>query len=72
VWFPYYSQTVTHKWIISPESGAMGNVSVDTDMIIANRRNRWRNTAAITSIQFLPNTGPNYLAGCRFGLYGIN
>jgi hypothetical protein len=31
----------------------------------------WRNTAAITSIQLFPVTGPNFLTGSSFYLYGI-
>jgi hypothetical protein len=31
----------------------------------------WNNTAAVTSVQFLPGTGPNFNIGCRFSLYGI-
>lgn len=32
----------------------------------------WNSTAAITSITVLPNTGPNFIAGSRFDLYGIS
>jgi hypothetical protein len=31
----------------------------------------WRNTNAITTIAISPNTGPNWVAGSRFSLYGI-
>jgi len=31
----------------------------------------WVNTSAITSISVLPVTGPNFVAGSRFSLYGI-
>ena len=31
----------------------------------------WNNTAAITSMNFVPVTGPNFLTGSSFYLYGI-
>jgi hypothetical protein len=31
----------------------------------------WRNTAAITSITFLPDSGTTFTSGCSFTLYGI-
>jgi hypothetical protein len=33
--------------------------------------NLYRNTTAITSITIVPNTGPNWLSGSSFYLYGI-
>jgi hypothetical protein len=31
----------------------------------------WRNSAAITSVKLYPNTGPNFVSGSSFYLYGI-
>jgi hypothetical protein len=31
----------------------------------------WNNTAAVTTLAFIPGTGPNFVAGSRFSLYGV-
>lgn len=31
----------------------------------------WQDTAAITSLTYLPDAGANFVTGCRFALYGI-
>lgn len=58
------------KWVLS-RSAAFGNVSAATDMLIQNYIGRWRGTGAITSLTLLPNTGPNFVSGCTFQLYGV-
>lgn len=65
-----YSRTDAEKWAFS-RGAAFGNVSADLDLFIQLLANRWRNPTAISSITLLPNTGPNFVSGSRFGLYGV-
>lgn len=58
------------KWILS-RSAVFGNVSADADLFLQVFAGRWRSTAAITSITLLPGTGPNFVAGSEFQLYGV-
>lgn len=48
-----------------------GNLSADTDVVLALRGGLWRKDNVITSITILPATGPNFVSGSRFQLYGI-
>jgi hypothetical protein len=31
----------------------------------------WRNTDSLTSVQILPGSGSNFVANCRFSIYGV-
>jgi hypothetical protein len=56
-----------------PFSGFMvteNNSSTSGTAIVAVS-NLWRNTATISSMNFFPITGPNFLTGSSFYLYGI-
>lgn len=65
-----YSLTDREKWL-QALSASFGDVSADADLREEYRTGRWRSTAAITSITLLPNTGPNFVAGSEFQLYGV-
>lgn len=52
-------------------SGRLGNVDNNNDMWCDANRYRWRNTNAVTTLTFLPGTGPNFVAGSRIDLYGV-
>lgn len=65
-----YTRTDNEKWILS-QSGVFGNVSADADLFVQVFAGRWRNTTAISSLTLLPLTGPNFVSGSRFGLYGV-
>jgi hypothetical protein len=52
-------------------SGVFGDVSADTDLLSLFRRGRWQNVNPITSITLTPGTGPNFIAGSRFQLFGF-
>jgi hypothetical protein len=67
---PGYENTNSEKWALI-QDGAFGDVSADSDMFSSWRHGRWRNTDAVTSIAFLPNIGPNFVANSIFTLYGI-
>jgi len=56
-----YSNTTTNKTILNRGNDALAYVSATIGL--------WRNTGAITSIQFLTNT--NFTDGNTFTLYGI-
>jgi hypothetical protein len=61
-----YSNTTTYKTTL----GRGSNAATETDAVV----NLWRNTAAVTSVQFaLGSTFPsnNIAAGSTFTLYGI-
>ena len=60
--FMDYSATDKHKTILT-------RTAVGLDFVEMNA-NRWGNTAAITSIQFIAND-QNFNAGSTFALYGI-
>lgn len=46
-------------------NGAVANFFHDTS------GGQWMSTAAISSLTLLPATGPNFVAGCVFALYGV-
>lgn len=66
-----YSQGATYEKYTTSYNTFFGNVSADADMFLQLRGGRWRSTAAITSITLLPATGPNFVAGTGFQLYGV-
>lgn len=47
------------------EDNSAGNARVGADAML------WRNTSAVSSILLTPNTGPNFVSGSSFYLYGI-
>ena len=66
--------------IYIPNYTSANNKSYSVDAVLENNATLaylgpiaglWSNTAAITSITLAPETGPNFLAGCTFSLYGI-
>lgn len=65
-----YSITNQEKWFINL-SVAFGDVSADTDLAGRYFLGRWRNKNPITSLVLVPNTGPNFVSGSRFQLYGV-
>lgn len=66
-----YAITTQEKWAIAL-SAAFGDVSADTDLAGRLFFNRWRSTAAITSLVLVPATGPNFVSGSIFQLYGLS
>jgi len=69
-WIYDYSRAGVEKWNMS-FSANFGDVSADADLRWEVRVGRWRNTNVITSATLLPATGPNFVSGSRFQLYGI-
>lgn len=67
--FPNYRSNTMEKqsWNIG------GNVGVPTagTIVCIFDNSHWRSTAAITQIDLFPSTGPNFVAGSVFQLYGI-
>lgn len=59
-----YSATDKHKTVISRGD----NAATGTEMICG----RWANTAAITTIQLLDQSGNSFAAGSTFALYGVS
>lgn len=66
-----YSQGAVYEKYTLSQNTFFGDVSADADMFYQSRGGRWRSTAAITSITLLPLTGPNFVAGSGFQLYGV-
>lgn len=71
VWIYAYSLSDREKWLYGL-SANFGDASADADLREEWRSGRWRNTTPISSITLLPNTGPNFVSGSRFQLYGVN
>lgn len=66
-----YSQAASYEKYTLSQNTFFGDVSADADMFYQSRGGRWRSTAAITSITLMPLTGPNFVAGSGFQLYGV-
>jgi hypothetical protein len=62
-----YSSTTVNKVFssegVSENSSVIGLQEIDSAL--------WSSTAAITSIVFVPETGPNFTTGSTFTLYGL-
>lgn len=71
VYIPGYARSDREKWAFSSSSGGFGNVDANADMWIFDYRGRWRSTAVIASVLIRPVTGPNFVAGSAFELYGM-
>ena len=65
---PHYAGTTLQKHIRYNCAFRTGTTAAD--IVMEDGGGNWRNTAAITSIVVVPNTG-NFAAGCRFTLYGL-
>lgn len=70
-WWLGYALADREKQSFTPATPAFGDVSAVSDMDIRVLSGRWRSTAAITSLTFIPQVGPNFVAGSRFALYGV-
>jgi len=70
-YFPGYALATQEKWCATSIHTKMGDVSALADLAVGIASSRWRSTAAITSLTIFPSTGPNFVAGSRFALYGI-
>lgn len=66
IYIPNYLVSVN-----KPLSGFSAAENNATSAIITAVASLWRNTAAITSIGIVPTTGPNFVSGSTFYLYGI-
>lgn len=69
VWIFDYSRTIEKRMV--GFTAVFGNLSADADMFALFRVGNWRNPNVITSITIIPATGPNFVSGSRFQLYGI-
>lgn len=58
-----YANTTTYKTVLDRRGYASSYTGADVSL--------WRNTAAITSISFIPENGDNWITGSTFTLYGI-
>jgi len=65
-----YALSTAEKWTLSA-CAAFGDVSADTDLFVQLRAGRFRDTTVIQQVAFLPLTGPNFISGSRFQIYGI-
>lgn len=67
--WPNYRSATAEKESINVSG--IESVPSAASMWVWLRVGHWRSTAAITSLTFLPNIGPNFVAGSIFQLYGI-
>ena len=70
VWMAGYASAVREKFAMIRAIVA-GNRGAWTDFQDTLSAGTWRNTAAINRVDFLPFTGPNFVAGSTIALYGI-
>ena len=63
------SYTVSQNKPVSGFQTTENNATASYMMTLAGL---WRNTAAITSITMVPDSGPNFMSGSSFYLYGIS
>ena len=72
IFWPDYSRSDREHYSLS-FSCIVGDLSADGDLGLTFRGSHWRPAvlAAITSLTLRPETGPNFVAGSRFALYGI-
>lgn len=69
---PSYSNTDTWKTCGNNAiSFSRGNASADADLGLVMGAGTWNSTAAIHTIRLYPNTGPNFVSGTRFYLWGV-
>lgn len=66
-----YSSASVEKVINSCPHSVYGNRNANTDIYMILAGGAWRNTNAVTSITILPQTGPNFVSGSIFQLYGL-
>jgi hypothetical protein len=66
IYFPQY--TVSRN---KPMYSYSGQASQPSPFYLTAISSLWTNTAAITSLAMYPETGPNWVAGSSFYLYGI-
>lgn len=68
VFFPAYTRAQHKGFLAYGGSRDLANVANIGLRLYAGW---WRNVAAITQIDILPTTGPNFVSGCSFYLYGL-
>jgi hypothetical protein len=70
VWIPDYASTVTTYKNFTSTSGGLKDA---TSPHLVDAGGSWNGGgAAISRITLVPGTGPNFLAGSRVTLYGLN
>jgi hypothetical protein len=68
IYIPNYTSTTTRPVSIT---GVTENTSAGGVYVTMATAANWRGTAAISTITLILQTGPNFLSGSRFDLYGI-
>jgi hypothetical protein len=69
-WIWDYAINTQDKFCIGL-SGRIGNLSADADLNIGVNLGHWQNLNVLMSLVLAPGTGPNFVSGSRFQLYGI-
>jgi len=64
-----YARTTFHKLVMARSTSHVGNAG--TDMSVVQLGGIWRNAAAINSISFFADSGPGFVAGSTFAVYGM-
>jgi hypothetical protein len=71
IWIQGYRFTDRETLAYSSNSGRFGDRSGLVDLFIRDHRGAWRSQNAVTRIDLFPTTGPNFVSGSRFTLYGL-
>jgi hypothetical protein len=66
IYFPNYTVAQNKQMAVASAQEDNGSLAY-----LTGTANLWRNTAAITSLAMYPETGPNWVTGSSFYLYGI-
>lgn len=69
IMIPHYADTVPYKGVNLIGGHLNAQVTLNIFMNLAHAV--WRDTSAINRVTLLPVFGTNFVAGCRFTLYGI-
>lgn len=69
IFIPGYS-VVGDKVVLGIAAG-FGNVSADADQFLRVQAVHWRNLNVLTSVSFVPQSGPNFVSGTKIQLYGM-
>lgn len=69
LFIPHYRNTVGHKTFTGTASTFFNDTAASFETGIP--AGLWKNTAALTRILLQPGTGPNFVVGSRFTLYGL-
>lgn len=67
---PYYCATTPFYRRANAVSGQHGRTGFDSEVLVMTSSGSWFSTSSITKVTLFNSSGANFIAGCRFALYG--